>query len=39
MSEYKYKISVIIPVYNCEKYIKGCVESLKKQTMPAPSWR
>ena len=31
MSEYKYKISVVIPVYNCERYIKGCVESLKKQ--------
>ncbi len=34
MSEYKYKISVIIPVYNCEKYIEKCVQSLKKQTMP-----
>ena len=33
MSEYKYKISVIIPVYNCEKYIKKCVESLHGQTM------
>lgn len=33
MSGYKYKISVIIPVYNCEKYIKSCVESLKSQTM------
>lgn len=39
MSEYKYKMSVIIPVYNCEKYIKGCVESLKKQTMPADDFQ
>ena len=34
MSDFKYKISVIIPVYNCEKFISSCVESLKKQTMP-----
>ncbi len=39
MSEYKYKISVIIPVYNCEKYIKSCVESLKKQTLPADDFQ
>lgn len=25
-------ISVIIPAYNCEKYIKRCVESVEKQT-------
>ena len=25
------KISVIIPVYNTEKYIKKCLESLAKQ--------
>ena len=31
---YKYKMSVIIPVYNCEQYIKKCVKSLLKQTMP-----
>lgn len=24
--------SIIIPVYNCEQYIKRCIESLKKQT-------
>jgi glycosyltransferase involved in cell wall biosynthesis len=27
----KPKISVVIPAYNEEKYIKGCLESLKKQ--------
>lgn len=28
------KISIIVPVYNVEKYIKDCMESLVKQTMP-----
>ena len=27
------KISIIIPVYNVEKYIKKCLESLANQTM------
>lgn len=26
------KISVIVPVYNCEKYIKRCLVSIKKQS-------
>ena len=30
---FKYKMSVIIPVYNCENYINTCFESLKNQTM------
>ena len=34
MSDFDYKISVVIPVYNCEKYLSTCIESLKKQTMP-----
>lgn len=29
----KPKISVVIPVYNGEKYLPDCLESLKKQTM------
>lgn len=27
------KISVIVPVYNCEKYIKKCLDSLVNQTL------
>lgn len=30
---FRYKISVVIPVYNCGEYLEACVESLKKQTM------
>ncbi len=30
---FKYKMSVVIPVYNCEEYIIPCVESLSHQTM------
>ena len=30
----KKNISVIIPVYNVEKYIVECLESLLKQTQP-----
>lgn len=28
----KYQISIIVPVYNVEKYVEKCVESLLKQT-------
>lgn len=33
MSDFRYKVSVVIPVYNCEEYLESCVESLMKQTM------
>lgn len=34
MSENKIIVSVIIPVYNEEKYIENCIQSLIKQTYP-----
>jgi len=27
------KVSIIIPVYNCEKYLPECIDSLRKQTL------
>lgn len=33
MEEYKYKISVIVPVYNNQKYIDKCMHSLINQTI------
>ncbi|MGN0417952.1 glycosyltransferase family 2 protein [Anaerostipes faecalis] len=32
METKKPKVSVIVPVYNCEKYIERCIRSLKRQT-------
>lgn len=29
----KYKISVVLPTYNVEKYISRCLDSLQKQTL------
>lgn len=28
------KISVVIPLYNCERFVKRCIESVKAQTYP-----
>lgn len=33
MKQEKIQISVIIPVYNGEKYVASCIETLQKQTM------
>lgn len=27
------KVSVIVPVYNCEKYLRQCMNSILKQTL------
>ena len=32
MKKDKYDISIVIPVYNCEKYIDECLESIINQT-------
>ena len=28
------KISIIVPIYNCEKYIESCIESIVQQSYP-----
>lgn len=30
---FKYEVSIIVPVYNVEKYLRDCVESLVNQTI------
>ena len=32
-NNYKYKASIIVPIYNVEKYLPGCFESLEAQTI------
>lgn len=36
---FKYKVSVVIPVYNCEEFIEPCIDSLMKQTMPVKDFQ
>ena len=33
MTEYKYKLSIVIPVYNVEKYLEEAIESIIGQTL------
>ncbi len=39
MSDFRYKISVVIPVYNCEKFIVSCVKSLNAQTLKSEDFQ
>ena len=34
MPDYPYRATVIVPVYNVEVYLRGCLDSLTAQTMP-----
>lgn len=34
MEDYKYKLSIIIPMYNCEKYIANCLDSILNSELP-----
>ncbi len=34
MFDYPFRATVLIPVYNVEKYLDGCIESLREQTEP-----
>lgn len=31
--DFDYKVTIVIPVYNAEKYLRACIESLLKQTL------
>ena len=31
--QFEYKISIIIPIYKGEKYLKDCIESIINQTL------
>lgn len=34
MEDYKYKLSIIIPLYNAEKYIAACLDSILNSDLP-----
>lgn len=38
MEDYKYKLSIIIPLYNAEKYIGKCLDSILNSDMPQESY-
>lgn len=38
MEDYKYKLSIIIPMYNAEKYIGNCLDSIFGSDLPAEDY-
>lgn len=38
MEDYKYKLSIIIPMYNAEKYIANCLDSIFGSDLPAEDY-
>ena len=34
MSDFPFRATILIPVYNVEKYLDSCINSLKEQTEP-----
>lgn len=38
MEDYKYKLSIIIPMYNCETYIANCLDSILDSDLPKDSY-
>ena len=34
MSDFPFRATILIPVYNVEKYLNGCINSLIEQTEP-----
>lgn len=38
MQDYKYKLSIVIPLYNAEKYIRNCIEPILESDLPDDSF-
>ncbi len=38
MQDYKYKLSIVIPLYNAEKYIRNCLDPILGSDLPANSF-
>ena len=38
MQDYKYKLSIVIPLYNAEKHIRNCIEPILESDLPDDSF-